>query len=300
MPERLDGWKKVRNARYTPGADQILGESAEDGSHSFLTTERSFGDFLLEVDVKCEDRGNSGIQVRSHQKPNGNVFGYQIEIDPSKRAWSGGLYEEGRRGWLDNLDGQDAARASFRYGEWNRYRIECVGPWVRTWVNGVPAADWLDPLDVEGFIGLQVHGGKNTKVRWRGLRLQDLGTREWRSAEPGELVGDFALRGKAATREARVSFRVSNETRYESGMEHRAPGVSSNDWRWTVDVSDPAFDRRWKENGDNQLAICAYGARIAVHLNGRVVADLREAAGPLEGLLHTEGVEEIELLGPPR
>jgi len=301
-PGTLDGWSQVGNAVYTPSEDEILGQSGSDASHSFLVTERVFGDFVLELDVKTELRGNSGIQVRSRLGDAGRVVGYQIEIDPSMRAWSGGLYEEGGRGWLDDLKDDDAARSAFQHGEWNHYRIECLGPWVRTWVDGVPAADWMDPLATEGFIGLQVHGGSDTRVRWRGLRLWDLGTRAWRAAQPGERVDDFACRVALRERDARVRFRVAQEAPFEGEPERRGPGVFSTAGSWLVDVRDAAFDGPWHEGQENRLAVCAYGARLAVHLNGAIVADLREAAGPLEGMiaLDGDGAGTLELLGAPR
>ena len=172
--ESLDGWRVLGDAIYEVDDGTILGRIG-GGGQSFLITERTFADFILEVDVKTELPGNSGIQVRSRVGEGGRLIGYQIEIDSSERAWSGGLYDEGRRGWLDDLSDDAYARTAFRPGEWNRYRIECVGPTIRAWVNGIPTADHVDHEDAEGVIGLQVHSGNNTRVRWRDFRLRDLG-----------------------------------------------------------------------------------------------------------------------------
>lgn len=180
--ETLAGWRALGDAIYEVDEDSILGRIG-GGGQSFLVTEQSFGDFILEVELKPELPGNSGIQVRSHQRESGRLFGYQIEIDSSKRAWSGGLYDEARRGWLDDLKDNPAGRDAFRTGEWNEYRIECVGPWIRAWVNGVPTADYLDGADLEGVFGLQVHSGNNTRIRWRNLRLTDLGGYAWTPAD---------------------------------------------------------------------------------------------------------------------
>jgi hypothetical protein len=60
---------------------------------------------------------NSGIQVRSESTKdyrNGRVHGYQIEIDPSDRAWSGDVYDEGRRGWLYPLVYNPSAQCAFK------------------------------------------------------------------------------------------------------------------------------------------------------------------------------------------
>ena len=166
----LTGWRQVGDAKWTVDDGCILG-AIGGGHQSFLVTERTFGNFTFEVDVKNELPGNSGIQVRSHQKATGQVFGYQIEIDPSARAWSGGLYDEGRRAWLQDLAKNPAARAAFKPGEWNHFKIECMGSRIRSWINGVACADFVDEMDKDGFIGLQVHGGNDTRVRWRHFEL---------------------------------------------------------------------------------------------------------------------------------
>lgn len=169
----LAGWRVLGDASYSADEGSILGRTGA-GGHSFLVSDESFSDFILELEVKTELPGNSGIQVRSHLNESGRVYGYQIEIDPSERAWSGGLYDEGRRGWLQSLEGNQAGRRAFRHGEWNHYRIECVGESIRVRVNGIRTVDYRDDADSEGFIGLQVHSGKDTRVRWRDLCLYDL------------------------------------------------------------------------------------------------------------------------------
>jgi len=105
------------------------------------------------------------------------VFGYQAEIDPSARAWSGGIYDEQRRQWLYGLGRNEAARKAFRPGDWNHYRVEAIGPRLRTWVNGVPAADIADEADARGFIAFQVHAisdadaSAGPQVRFRKVRV---------------------------------------------------------------------------------------------------------------------------------
>lgn len=197
----LSGWKQHGGeARYTIEGDAIVGMSVANTSNSFLCTEREYGDFILEVELKVDNELNSGIQIRSHvydkatelelknavgemetySIPADRVHGYQVEIDPSDRAWSGGIYDEARREWLYNLEGDDHrdARQAFRRNDWNHYRIEAVGPAIKTWINGVPVADLTDDVDASGLIALQVHSvddhlaGK--QVRWRNVRIKVL------------------------------------------------------------------------------------------------------------------------------
>jgi sugar phosphate isomerase/epimerase len=186
----LKGWvQKGGTAKYEARDGMIVGSSVPNTKNSFLCTERPYGDFVLELEFKADPQLNSGIQIRGQSSPDyqeGRVHGYQVEIDPDVkrgRMWTGGLYDEGRRGWLVDLKDNEAARNAFRPEAWNKIRVEARGDSIKTWLNGVPAADLVDSMDLDGFIGLQVHQvGKREEslhVSWRNLRLQDLGRRVW-------------------------------------------------------------------------------------------------------------------------
>ena len=182
------GWRVVggpANYFFETGPDglEILHGSGNAPRNAFLVDPAITGDFLLEFDVLIErGGGNSGVQIRS-QADRDRMVGYQIEIDPSERSWSGGLYDEGRRGWIASLADNVEARDAFVPGKWNRFTILAIGPRIRTWMNGVPAVDHLDFADPTGHIGLQVHGGR-CDVRWRRLMIADLGQRSSRVFTP--------------------------------------------------------------------------------------------------------------------
>lgn len=174
----LQGWvQKGGKARYQVEDGCIVGTTVLNTPNSFLCTEKEYGNFILDLDFKVHPSLNSGIQIRSQSLPdykNGQVHGYQVEIDPSARAWSAGIYDEGRRGWLVDLKDNEPARKAFRQNEWNHYRIEAIGDTMKTWINGVPAATLKDSMTPRGFIALQVHNSKEAglQIRWRNLRLQ--------------------------------------------------------------------------------------------------------------------------------
>lgn len=179
--KNFSGWRKVGGgATFHIEGDCIVGEVGP-GPNTFLRTEKTFGDFILKVEVKIDIPGNSGIQFRSHQREKtGQVYGYQCEIDPSPRSWTGGIYDEGRRGWLYTLENQPKAQQAFQPTDWNELVIQAIGPSIKTWVNGIPCADLIDTTDLEGFIALQIHSGSQGRIRWRNIRIKDLGQRRWK------------------------------------------------------------------------------------------------------------------------
>lgn len=178
----LEGWKQLGGAadyKIIDGA--IVGSSRPGVPNSFLVTEKDYRDFILEFDVR-QDVGptNSGVQFRSKSEAsfeNGRVHGYQADIDPSERQWSGGIYDEAQRGWFYTGEMNPAGKALYKFGQWNHYRIEALGPRLRVWINGGPAADVIDDVLKDGFIGLQVHSidkpedaGRTTS--WRNITLE--------------------------------------------------------------------------------------------------------------------------------
>ena len=169
--DSLDGWHIVGPQITFSAEDGVLTGEGKERRNAFLTSDRSYSDFYLKVDVKII-RGNSGVQVRSHDVDN-RLIGYQIEADPSERAWSGGLYDEGRRAWLQPPN--ENVRDTFKVGEWNTYEIWCIGPRIKAKVNGQVTTNFLDFMDLSGHIGFQIHSG-NCKVMWRNATITEYET----------------------------------------------------------------------------------------------------------------------------
>ncbi|MBB1283703.1 DUF1080 domain-containing protein [Flavisolibacter sp. BT320] len=179
--KNLSGWKQLNGkAKYTIENGEIVGTTVFGEPNTFLATEKDYGDFVLEFDFKVDSTMNSGVQFRSLSTPefkNGRVHGYQYEIDPSKRGWTGGIYDEARRDWLYTMDLNPATKPAYKKGQWNKARIECIGNNIRTWINGQPAAYVVDDVTPKGFIALQVHSigdkkDEGRQIRWRNLRIQ--------------------------------------------------------------------------------------------------------------------------------
>ncbi|WP_394992110.1 DUF1080 domain-containing protein [Emticicia sp.] len=177
----LKGWKQLNGkAKYSIENGEIVGTTVANTPNSFLCTEQEYGDFILELDLKVDNSMNSGVQFRSLSKAdyqNGRVHGYQAEVDPSDRAWSGGIYDEARRDWLYIPNMNTEGKKAFKKSQWNHYRIEAIGSTIRTFINGIPTAYLIDDMTAKGFIALQVHAiGKEqkegTQIRWKNIKIQ--------------------------------------------------------------------------------------------------------------------------------
>ncbi|MCX6635812.1 MAG: DUF1080 domain-containing protein [Acidobacteria bacterium] len=196
----LNGWS-VHSGKATYAVENgvIAGTAVLGSPNSFLCTQREFGDFILEFEVKVDPDLNSGVQFRSliprealafkveakgkeveRKIPADRVYGYQVEISTNKTGNSGNVYDEARRArFLDDFSGKPKARAAFKDDKWNKYRVECKGDSIKTWVNGVAAADFRDAMTPRGIIGLQVHQVpkdqfKPYQARWRNIRIKEL------------------------------------------------------------------------------------------------------------------------------
>ena len=171
--------QKGGDAIYSIRDGAIVGATVHNTPNSFMATDQMYGDFILELEYKVDSTMNSGVQIRSNSFEayrDGKVHGYQIEIDPSDRAWSAGIYEEGGRAWLVTLTENKEGQKAFKQNDWNHYRIEAIGDTIRTWINDVPAAHLIDDMTKSGFIALQVHSiGENnqegTEVIWKNVKI---------------------------------------------------------------------------------------------------------------------------------
>ena len=238
--KNLKGWKIVGGtAEYTVKDGAITGVSTTvDNRNTFLVTEDEYGDFILEFLFKIDENFkyfNSGVQFRSHIRDNGRMYGYQYEIDPTSRAWTGGIYDEARLGWLYALTVNPEAQAAFRHGDWNKARIEAVGNRIRTWINGVPAADVLDAQDASGYIALQVHAVYDEEsvgkaISWKDIRIMTENLEYEISPETG-IVQKNCIPNTISEREAAEGWALLWDGRTTEGWHsHKAPEFPSKGW----------------------------------------------------------------------
>ena len=181
----LSGWQTLGGkCKFEAKDGMILGTCVPGTDSTYLCTKKSdYTDFVFTCDLKWEEDGNSGIMFRAKQRPGKNdkvvVYGPQAEMEEhtKKRGWSGGVYGQSCGGyfyplWLEEHKDARAAQNT----DWNRITIHAQGSAVKTWINGVPAAHWVDK-DGEyesGYFGLQIHKGKKGKILFRNASVKEL------------------------------------------------------------------------------------------------------------------------------
>lgn len=238
--EGLAGWRTTGGAAsYSIVNGEVVGRAAVGPANTWLVSEAQYGDFIIEFDAKTDPTLNSGVMIRGQSRPdyyNGVVHGYQAEIDPTPRAWSGGIYDEYRRQWLYTLGRNEPARLAFKSGDWNRYRVEAIGNRLRTFVNGVPAADIVDDVDARGFIALQVHAvpaavaARQPEVRFRDIRIIV------------DTPAQYALPANGVEQQGWLTNRLSDGER-RAGWTLLWDGLTTKGWRGAKTTTFP--DRGW-------------------------------------------------------
>ena len=197
--KNLEGWTVLGgDAEFEARDNMIVGSATMNTPNTFLTTEETYSDFILEYEVKVHPKLNSGVQIRSLSKEdyrNGRVHGYQVEIDPSERAWSGGIYDEARRGWLYPMSRNKECRTAFNNGKWNKFRVEAKDNNIRTWINGEQCANLADNMTSEGFIGLQVHSigdraMEGAEVKWKNINIitENIEEHSWKTQPDANVI----------------------------------------------------------------------------------------------------------------
>jgi len=252
----LEGWNiKGGEATFKVEDGVVIGTTAANTPNTFLTTNEMYGNFIFEIDFKVDSTMNSGIQIRSNSLPyyrDGMVHGYQVEIDPSKRAWSGGIYDEKRRKWLHTLENNPEAQKAFKQNEWNHYRVEAIGDTIKTWINNVPTSYLIDDKTASGFFGLQVHSiGKNKdklgkQVMWKNAKILTEDLFKYSTKTPLQPV---------------ITKNNLTFNEQKSGWQMLWDGKTTNGWRGAKLDTFP--DRGWVIENGELIVLSSGGAESA-------------------------------------
>ena len=212
----LEGWEiKNGTAPFTVKDGVIVGTYTSGTPNTFLCTEKSYSDFILTFESYLGEDTNSGVMFRAQSTPeyrDGRVHGYQMEMDPSARKWTGGIFDEARRGWIYNLERNPKAKNAFKLNEWNTHRIEAIGNNLRVWINGIQTADIVDDMDASGFIGLQVHSCperlNGRQVKFKNIEICTTNLNEHKKVANNNIVQNSYLENTLTEREALEGWKL--------------------------------------------------------------------------------------------
>lgn len=249
----LDGWAPVGGTAPFEVVDgAIVGTSIDGTPNTFLVTQDKYQDFIFEADFRVTGSMNSGIMFRANDRAEGDrrrVYGLQAEYDSTSRAFSGGIYDEARRGWIHPITQNDACKTALKHEEWNRYRIEAFGPEIRTFINGAPCARLVDDRVEEGYFGLQVHsigrsGAVGDQALWRDLRVKTENVESALTPLSDEVV--------------EISYLVNELTEWEqaTGVQLLWDGKTSNGW---ISARGDTFPEKGWRIEDGQIIVAESG-----------------------------------------
>ena len=181
--KNLDGWQAKKNGWAVE--DGVLVRKPGSG---YIWTKESFGDFVLDLEVKVSRRCNSGIFFRTDPK-NAVQGGFEIQVFDTTGKTKLGKHDHGAL--YDAL--APSANPAKPVGEWDRFIITCKGPKITVSINGKQVVnanldDWttgnknpdgsrnkfktaLKDLPRTGHIGFQDHG---QNVWFRNVYLKKL------------------------------------------------------------------------------------------------------------------------------
>lgn len=168
----LEGWTTHGTEKWYVENDELVCESGPDKQYGYLSTNKSYKNFILKLNFKLEANGNSGVFIRSGIDGT-KISGWQVEVAPPGHH-TGGIYESYGRGWLIQPKPED--EEILKATEWNTMQIKVKGDAITTWLNGKKIVSLKDEKIGEGngFIALQIHDGGGIKVRWKNIEIKEL------------------------------------------------------------------------------------------------------------------------------
>ena len=168
----LTGWTKHGTENWYVNDRELVCESGPDKKYGYLSTDKAYHNFILELNFKLEANGNSGVFIRSGIEGT-KISGWQIEVAPPDHH-TGGIYESYGRGWLIQPKPED--EKVLKGDDWNNLKIQVINDEVTTWLNGKQIVYLKDEKigKGKGFIALQIHDGGGIKVRWKNIRIKEL------------------------------------------------------------------------------------------------------------------------------
>ena len=170
----LTGWVVMHGGDWKVEDGAIVGRNGVNWttdpkkSGSWLRTEKEYSNFVFEFEYAINEKGNSGVFLRSALEENPAFTGHEMQIlddhgRTGPKVWStGALYDVVAA--TKNL--------SKPAGEWNTVKIETTGPQIKVWLNGEQIIDHKSDRRQKGYLGLQSHDEKAV-VKFRKLKIAE-------------------------------------------------------------------------------------------------------------------------------
>ena len=308
----IKGWVVRGPAKFEVVDGVLVGHAAASSTNSFLCTEASYDDFVLEVEFRCDAPLNSGVQVHGEFVA-GRVQGHQVEIDADVargRLWSGGIYDEGRKGWLDPADGEMGARGGAfseqgrrianaltndrKRDGWSWLHVVARGGELTAWLDGELRGHVRDAAPEHGFVALQVHSVDEKTlraapdgalaVRFRTVRIHPL-------PEVGTGVGDGDVARDALAATDGTGANRLTEEEVRAGWRLLWNGATDAGWR---SATAETFPKRGWTMRDGVLTVGAPAAAAVRVEDVKGARNTQESAGGGD-LLTRERFSDFEL-----
>jgi hypothetical protein len=193
----FNGWDVDTSLFWIEDSSIVAGNLDSPNEYMvWVTTQKEFGDFILEADVKLIgdevespegdeiETPNGGIYFRCHYTDENVLAGYETDmwtnVEEADSLWWGSLHDPfGPRDFdeFNILGNQDSLRKVFNKNDWNHVKIYCKGPKIKVWFNGLLTADFTEydeSASPAGIIGLQLHSGPPMRVWYKNVYLQEL------------------------------------------------------------------------------------------------------------------------------
>ena len=178
----LTDWRSSESSSFE--ARQTSGQTISiTGGPGYLESQRWFGNFVMQLQGRISQGGNSGVFFRCIPKENTN--GYESQIDNSQLLGGDFLPANGGTGGIFRR--KDARSVPARDEAWFAKTLVVEGPHVAVWVNGYQVTDWTDKREPDknprrglrtspGSLMLQGHDAQTT-VEFRDIQVRELARR---------------------------------------------------------------------------------------------------------------------------
>ena len=148
----------------------LIGENDAAKKGNYLWTEKEYGDFVLEFDVRWKGVGPRGVDTGVEmRKPNIQL---QLGVSGSLKVDMSGSFYVGKAGYPEAGQAREAKTLMKPEGEWNHFRLQAKGDTFTCWINGQKASEYTDPkFSGPAPLGLQIHPGVEMKVEYREVKI---------------------------------------------------------------------------------------------------------------------------------